>query len=246
MVYLKDMSVKPKQLAVSSVMEDYLKTIYKIECSSGAAVTTNALAESLGVRAASASGMVRKLADAGFVEHARYHGVSLTESGRRLALGVVRRHRLVELYLSEALGMSWDRVHDHAEVLEHAVSDELEELIAEKLGHPVRDPHGDPIPTRDGRIPEEISCRLSELPVGADGVVVRVSDSDPQMLRYLGGWGVSLGDQVEVLERQPFGGGLQVRLADRVHMVGHELADAIWVAPRTAAGAAVEGAGAAW
>jgi DtxR family Mn-dependent transcriptional regulator len=184
--------------------------------------------------------MVRRLADAGFVEHARYRGVSLTEAGRRIALGVVRRHRLVELYLSEALGMSWDRVHDHAEVLEHAVSEELEELIAAKLGHPERDPHGDPIPTRDGRMPEERSRLLSDLPVGAEAVIVRVSDADPQMLRHLSGWGVSLGDRVEVLERQPFGGGFQVRFTETVRTVGHELAEAIHVTLPTEAGSADE------
>jgi DtxR family Mn-dependent transcriptional regulator len=236
----------PKEAPVSSVVEDYLKTIYKIEVDTGGAATTNALAKNLGVTPASASEMVRKLTEAGYVRHPRYQGVSLTPSGRRVALVVVRRHRLIELYLSEALGMSWDRVHDHAEVLEHAVSEELEELIAEKLGHPVRDPHGDPIPTREGRVPEETSCRLSDLPVGTEGVVVRVSDSDPLMLRHLSGWGVSLGDRVQVLERQPFGGGLTVRFAHQTQAVGDELADAIRVAPRTSVDAAVRGAGATW
>jgi DtxR family Mn-dependent transcriptional regulator len=129
-------------------------------------------------------------------------------------------------------------VHDHAEVLEHAVSEELEELIAAKLGHPVRDPHGDPIPTRDGRMPEERSSRLSDLPVGVDAVLVRVSDADPQMLRHLSGWGVSLGDRLTVVEREPFGGGLQVRFAGQIRSVGPELADAIRVAPRTQADSA--------
>lgn len=225
----------PKEAAITPVVEDYLKAIYSIESDSGSAVSTNALAKRLQVSPASASEMARKLAEAGFVEHARYRGVSLTASGRRRALGVVRRHRLVELFLAESLGMPWDRVHDHAEVLEHAVSDELEELIAAKLGHPERDPHGDPIPTRDGLMPEETSCRLSELPVGAEAVLVRVSDADPRMLRHLSGWGVSLGDLVEVLERQPFGGGLQVRIAERIRTVGDELADAIRVARRAPA-----------
>src|SRR5690349_21359296 len=124
------MSARPKESAVSPVVEDYLKAIFKIESESGSPASTNALARSLAVTPASASEMARKLAQAGLVEHARYRGVSLTESGRRTALGVVRRHRLVELFLSEALGMPWDRVHDHAEVLEHAVSEELEDLIA--------------------------------------------------------------------------------------------------------------------
>jgi DtxR family Mn-dependent transcriptional regulator len=233
-------SALPKASSVSPVVEDYLKAIYKLESDSGSAVSTNALAKSLKVTPASASDMVRRLADAGHVAHARYHGVTLTESGRRIALGVVRRHRLLELYLSEALGMPWDRVHDHAEVLEHAVSEELEELIAAKLGHPERDPHGDPIPDREGRMPEERTCRLSDLPVGVDAVLVRVSDADPRMLRHLSTLGVALGDRVEVLERQPFGGGLQVRFSGRVHIVGQELAEAISVtepAPGDTAGA---------
>jgi len=140
------MMAVPKVPMTSSAVEDYVKTIYKIESAGGAAVTTNVLATRLGVAASSASGMVRKLAAAGLVEYERYHGVRLTEPGRRLALRVLRRHRLVELYLVEALGMSWDQVHDPAELLEHALTAEVEELIAQKLGDPARDPHGDPIP----------------------------------------------------------------------------------------------------
>ncbi|MBA2699601.1 MAG: metal-dependent transcriptional regulator, partial [Nocardioidaceae bacterium] len=163
--------------SASSATEDYVKAIYKLESRRRGAVSTNALAAQLGLTASSASGMVRKLADAALVEHVPYRGVRLTESGRRLALAVLRRHRLLELYLTEALGMSWDRVHEHAEVLEHALSAELEELIADKLGDPVRDPHGDPIPTRDGLVIEEPTQCLADLEVGAMGRLVRVSDS---------------------------------------------------------------------
>lgn len=218
-----------KATVMSSTVEDYVKTIYKIESAGGSAVTTNVLATRLGVVASSASGMVRKLAAAGLVEYERYHGVRLTEPGRRLALRVLRRHRLVELYLAEALGMSWDQVHDPAELLEHALTAEVEELIAQKLGDPARDPHGDPIPTRDGRVVEEPTASLAELALGVGGKLVRVSDSDPEMLRYLTACGVSLGDELEVLERQPFGGGLLVRFAGGVQSIGTELATAMRV-----------------
>lgn len=223
------MMAMPKEQVMSSAVEDYVKTIYKIESAGRSAVTTNVLAARLGVAASSASGMVRKLADAGFVEHERYHGVRLTESGRRLALRVLRRHRLIELYLTEALGMSWDQVHDPAELLEHALTAEVEELMAQKLGDPARDPHGDPIPTRDGRVVEEPTRSLAELAPGVGGKFVRVSDSDPEMLRYLTACGVSLGDDLEVLERQPFGGGLLVRFAGDVQSIGTELATAMRV-----------------
>ncbi len=229
LVYLNLMMAVPKVPMTSSAVEDYVKTIYKIESAGGAAVTTNVLATRLGVAASSASGMVRKLASAGLVEYERYHGVRLTEPGRRLALRVLRRHRLVELYLVEALGMSWDQVHDPAELLEHALTAEVEELIAQKLGDPARDPHGDPIPTRDGRVVEKPTRSLAELAPGMWGRLVRVSDSDPAMLRYLTACGVSLGDELEVLERQPFGGGLLVRFTGNVQWIGPDLANAMRV-----------------
>src|SRR5205085_2035048 len=142
----------------------------------------NALAERLGVTAASASGMVKRLGELGLVEHRPYHGVSLTEPGRRVALEVIRHHRLLELYLVRSLGVPWDRVHEEAEVLEHVLSDELEELIAAKLGDPTVDPHGDPIPSRELTIVERSTQSLQTLEAGAQGVFTRVSDSDPEML----------------------------------------------------------------
>src|SRR3954447_25218093 len=142
-------------LEVSSAVQDYAKAIYSLErrCDGGA-VSTNALAERMGVSAASASSMVKKLGGLGLVEHVPYRGVALTERGAKVALEVLRHHRLLERFLAEELGLPWDRVHDEAEVLEHVLSEELEDLIAAKLGHPTIDPHGDPIPTVDGRIEE--------------------------------------------------------------------------------------------
>jgi len=171
--------------------------------------------------------MVRKLSDVGLVEHEPYHGVRLTAEGRRVALEVMRHHRLIELFLSEELGMSWDRVHAEAEVLEHVISEDLEQLIAARLGDPTVDPHGDPIPTVEFGIEEPSSRGLDELPLGAAGRFVRVSDSDPEMLRYLAGLGIALGDRVEVVDRQPFGGPVFVRLGEQVHPIGGTLARAM-------------------
>src|SRR3982751_5350604 len=152
--------------SISAAVEDYAKAIYALQVERGGAVTNNALAERLGVSAASATNMVKKLGGLGLVEHLPYRGVELTPAGRRVALEVLRHHRLLELYLAKSLGVPWDRVHDEAEVLEHHISEELEELIANKLGNPTHDPHGDPIPTRDGRIDEGETASLQELEPG--------------------------------------------------------------------------------
>src|ERR1700751_243667 len=179
---------------VTSAVEDYAKAIYALETRCGGAVSPTALADRLSFTAASASSMVKKLAEMGLVEHEPYRGVLLTDRGRRLALEVLRHHRLLEVYLAEELGVPWDRVHDEAEVLEHVLSEELEERIAAKLGHPTHDPHGDPIPTRDGDIDERPTDALDTVQAGSRGVFVRVSDSDPEMLRYLGERGIRPGD----------------------------------------------------
>jgi DtxR family Mn-dependent transcriptional regulator len=171
--------------------------------------------------------MVKRLAELGLVEHQPYHGVSLTGDGRRVALEVLRHHRLLELYLAESLGVPWDRVHEEAEVLEHVLSEELEELIAASLGDPRRDPHGDPIPTRDLMIDEGNTVSLQSLPAGARGTFTRVSDSDPEMLRFLAERGIAPGDELEVVEKQPFDGPLFVRFGDHVHVLGGGLARAM-------------------
>jgi DtxR family Mn-dependent transcriptional regulator len=213
----------------SSAVEDYAKAIYSLEVREGDAVSTTAVAERLGVTAASASGMIKRLGELGLVEHRPYHGVSLSDSGRRVALEVMRHHRLLELYLVESLGVPWDRVHNEAEVLEHVLSEELEELIAAKLGDPTRDPHGDPIPTRDLTIVEGPTESLQTLTGGDQGVFTRISDSDPDMLRFLADRGIAPGDRFEVVDKQPFGGPLFVRFGDDVHVLGGELARAMRV-----------------
>jgi DtxR family transcriptional regulator, Mn-dependent transcriptional regulator len=215
--------------ASSPAIEDYSKAIYALEQRDREPVSTNALAERLGVTPASASGMVKRLGELGLVTHQRYRGVSLTDAGRRVALEVIRHHRLLELYLVQDLGLPWDRVHQEAEVLEHVLSEELEELIAAKLGHPTVDPHGDPIPTADLTIEEPPTDSLDSLPARARGTFVRVSDSDPEMLRYLADRGIAPGDAFEVVDRQPFGGPLFVRFGTDVHPLGGALALAMRV-----------------
>jgi DtxR family Mn-dependent transcriptional regulator len=153
--------------------------------------------------------------------------VRLTSQGRRVALEVLRHHRLLELFLAEELGMPWDRVHAEAEVLEHVLSEELEELIAARLGDPTVDPHGDPIPSVEFAIEERQTHSLDELAAGVAGRFVRVSDSDPEMLRYLAEHGIAIGDRLEVVERQPFGGPVFVRLGEREHALGGALARAM-------------------
>ena len=201
----------------SHAVEDYAKAIYVLETRGREPVSTTAVADRLGVTAGSV------------VRHTPYRGVRLTASGRRVALGVIRHHRLLELFLAEVLEMPWERVHAEAEVLEHVLSSELEEIIARKLGDPTHDPHGDPIPTRELAIEEGQTRSLDELDSGAHGRFVRVSDSDPEMLRYLRDRGVAPGADFEVIDRQPFGGPLFVRFGEAVHPLGGELARAMRV-----------------
>ena len=212
---------------VSSHIQDYAKAVYALEVRRGAAVSTTDLAERLGVTPGSVSGMVRKLSELGLVEHEPYRGVRLTDDGRRVALEVLRHHRLIELFLANELGMPWDRVHAEAEVLEHVLSEDLERLIADRLGNPTLDPHGDPIPSPTFEIDEGQTRSLDELDRDDHGRFVRVSDSDPEMLRYLADQGIALGDQVEVIGRQPFGGPMFVRSGGRDLALGGELARAM-------------------
>ena len=214
----------------SHAIEDYAKSIYPLQRRAGGeAVSTNALAGRCGVTPASASAMVKKLAERGLAIHEPYHGVRLTTAGERLALEMLRHHRLLELYLSEHLDVPWDRVHEEAEALEHVISEDLEARIAAKLGDPTHDPHGDPIPDRDLVIDEGRSESLDSLAVGEGGRFVRISDSDPEMLRYLAARGIAIGDRCTVTARQPFDGPITVRFGAREHVLGGALARAMRV-----------------
>jgi DtxR family Mn-dependent transcriptional regulator len=214
----------------SGAIQDYAKAIYALaRRGGGRPVSTTDLAERLGVTPASASAMVKRLDERGLVEHAPYHGVRLTADGERVALEVLRHHRLLELFLAEHLDVPWDRVHEEAEALEHVISEDLEARIAAKLGNPTHDPHGDPIPDAQLRIDEGHTRSLAELDEADRGRFVRVSDSHPEMLRYLDERGVHIGDRFEVLERQPFGGPLTVRFGDTAEVLGGGLATAMRV-----------------
>jgi DtxR family Mn-dependent transcriptional regulator len=228
----------------SPAVEDYSKAIFSLQARGGEPVATNALAQRLGITPGSVSAMLKKLDDLGLTTHVPYRGVRLTPEGRRVALEVIRHHRLLESFLADTLGMPWDRVHAEAEVLEHVLSEELEQLIASKLGNPTVDPHGDPIPGADLELDEPATRTLESLPEGARGVFVRVSDSDPEMLRYLAERGISPGDSFSVRARQPFGGPLFVRFGEREHAIGGQLARAMRVQLRHAAGPARAMAGA--
>lgn len=214
--------------------QDYLKAIHSIEWEAGQAgpVSTTAVAERLGVSAASATNMLKKLDAMGLVVQVPYRGTELTDAGRKIALEVVRHHRLLETYLAEALGVPWDEVHAEAEVLEHVLSERLEDRIAALLGDPEWDPHGHPIPGKDGTMPTASRRTLWD---GGDGErveVERVSDDDPEVLRYLAGVGVTPGARVEVVRRGPVAGPLFVRVGDvtgEVEALSRELAEAVWV-----------------
>ncbi|HKF80276.1 MAG TPA: metal-dependent transcriptional regulator [Thermoleophilaceae bacterium] len=212
---------------MSHAVQDYAKAIWSLGQRSHEPVSTSALAERIAVSPASASAMVKRLESLGLATREPYHGVELTRAGERVALEVVRHHRLLELYLAQALGMPWDRVHAEAEVLEHAISEEVSERIADALGNPTHDPHGDPIPTADGMIEEAPTRAFSDLDPGDVGTFVRVSDADPEMLRYLSDRGILPGDAFEIVEKEPFEGPLSVRFGDKVHVLGGALTQAM-------------------
>ena len=215
--------------ALSTVAQDYLKVIWTASEYSDEPVSTKMLASRMCVSPSTVSEAVRKLADQGLVDHARYGSITLTEAGRRAAVGMVRRHRLIETWLVEEMGYGWDEVHDEAEVLEHAVSDLLVERIDAKLGRPSRDPHGDPIPTIDGTIPAPPAVPLSDFVAGQTGHVTRISDADPDMLRYFDSIGITLDLSITMVERRDFAGTVAVQVADTVLDLGHVAAEAIWM-----------------
>jgi DtxR family transcriptional regulator, Mn-dependent transcriptional regulator len=212
---------------LSEATQDYLKAIWKL--GHGGRATTSAIAEELGVSPASATGMLKRLATLGLIEHERYHGASLTPAGERVALEVVRHHRLLELYLMQALGLGWDEVHAEADRLEHHLSEEVEARIDAALGFPKRDPHGDPIPTAELELVTDPARRLGELMSGDEAVILCVPDSDPALLRYLAELGLFPERRVTCVERAPFGGPLTVEVDGARHAIAIELAERIAV-----------------
>jgi DtxR family transcriptional regulator, Mn-dependent transcriptional regulator len=213
---------------ITHAMEDYLKIIFRLQ-EEESTVTTQAIAARLNVQSPSVTNMIKRLADLKLVEHTPYRGVTLTQTGRKAALEVVRHHRLLELYLAEALGYSWDEVHEEAERLEHSISEEFEARIDEALGYPRHDPHGEPIPTAEGEIATAGGVRLLDLDPGDEAVVERVTDHDPEKLRYLGGMGLYPDARLILLEQFPFDGPVKILVRDVEHILGRDLADVVRV-----------------
>lgn len=214
----------------SQAIEDYLKAIYKIQTRSDR-VGTKEIAEALEVSSASVTKMIKRLAKKDFVEHTSYLGVKLTSQGEKIALHIVRRHRLLELYLIQELNYTWDQVHDEAEEMEHYISKTFEEKIAERLGYPQFDPHGHPIPTRDGKILEIDAAPLARCEVGEKLTIRLVSDSDPEVLRYLAEKGLRPQVELEVVGKEPFNGPLTIEVGGETHILGHQVAGDVFVTP---------------
>ena len=212
----------------TKAIENYLKAIYEIQKEQGK-VSTNSLSEKLNVAPASITSMIKKLSEKKLITHKRYQGVKLTQAGQKISLEVIRHHRLVELYLAEALGVPWDQVHKEAEKWEHVLSEDLEDRMDAALGHPTRDPHGSPIPSRDGTILELDSIPLADLGPGQSGVVAEVSDHDPDLLRYVGKMGLYPKIKVEVLSVEPFSGPITIKVGDISHMLGVQAAQFVLV-----------------
>lgn len=210
-------------------IEDYLKAIYRLTREAKQFATTNAIAESLAVSAPSVTGMLKKLAQAKLVNHSPYHGVRLTEIGQRRAVKILRRHRLVELFLNKCLRLNWDEIHEEAEVLEHALSDRLEARIDEWLGYPSFDPHGAPIPDADGYIKPRKVLKLSEIAARKEAIVAQVVGVNAALLSYFEERRIFPNRRIVVLEREQYGGSLKVRVSGKIQFVGLEAAQQIMV-----------------
>lgn len=220
-------------VGASSAVQDYLKAIYQLGGGRGD-VPTSALADRLGVKAPSVSGMLRRLDELGLATHRPYRGVRLTKRGARQAVEMIRHHRLLELYLAEVVGMPWDKVHAEADALEHHISEDLESRLDELLGYPTEDPHGHPIPTAGLELDEDAFPTLARVDAGERCVIRRVSDRDPELLRHLADLGMRPGAAIRVAEVIPFRGGVRVEVDGGEIVVGSEAAEAVQVATEPA------------
>ncbi len=215
-------------MSLSQSVEDYLKAIYILETEGNGATTTN-IAETLNISSASVTNMLKRLAGMNFIEHKSYKGATLTEAGKKIALEILRHHRLLELYLQEIMGYSWDEVHDEAEKLEHHISEQFEDRIAELLDHPTHDPHGDPIPSKDGVMPEMASLAITEAELEVPYIIGRVKDQDPELLRHLEKTGIIPGVKLTILKKDPFEGPVQVKLEDEEKTIGFKIAKQVFL-----------------
>jgi DtxR family Mn-dependent transcriptional regulator len=218
-------------MALSQSTEDYLKVIYTLEEESdGKGIGTKDIAAAMNVSAASVTNMMKRLSEMGLVKHESYYGVQLTATGEKVALEIIRHHRLLELYLKEIMGYSWDQVHDEAEKLEHHISEQFEDKIAELLNHPVYDPHGDPIPSKDGSMPEEMASKpLSEAETGVDYIIGRVKDQSPELLRYFEEIGIIPGVLISIIKREPLKGPITLKIENREQVIGYDVAENIFL-----------------
>lgn len=216
-------------MGLSQSVEDYLKAIYVLQ-SEGEATTTTNIANALDVSSASVTNMLKRLAKMNLLEYESYKGAKLTSAGNKIALEILRHHRLLELYLKEVMGYSWDEVHDEAEKLEHHISEQFEDRIAELLNHPTHDPHGDPIPSKDGVMPTMAQLSISDAKENTAYIIGRVKDQDPELLRYLEKIGVLPGSKIEVMEKAPFSGPVKIRLEGKVEqMLGQAVASEVYL-----------------
>lgn len=213
---------------MNQTIEDYLKAIYEIQREKGKVATT-VLANRLQIQPASVTGMIKKLSEMNLLTHERYQGVVLTASGKKIALEVIRHHRLIELFLAEALGVPWDRVHEEAEKWEHILSEDLEDRIDALLGYPTHDPHGAPIPNRNGDVAEHAEMVLADLKVNQSASIVEVNDHDPELLRYLGSMGLYPNTEFVVLDVAPFDGPIKIKIQDAEYTLGNKVARQIYV-----------------
>lgn len=215
---------------LSPAVEDYLKAIYKLQ-QSGAPASTSDVADALGISAASVTGMARRLTEMGLARHEPYKGIALTKAGTRVALEVIRHHRLLELYLKEMMDYSWAELHEEAERLEHHISEEFESKLDELLDYPTRDPHGHPIPTREGEMDEVGTDRLADVEPGQQVVVCHLMDDDPALLTHLEERGLMPGAVLEVAEQRDFEGPLTIRIEEEEQIVGQTIARSVFVRP---------------
>ncbi|AZR82373.1 metal-dependent transcriptional regulator [Thiomicrospira sp. S5] len=216
----------------SKALEDYLKIIYKLEEANETdkGVSTSAIAERLAISQASVSNMLKKLADKALIRYEPYYGVALSDAGRKVALGMIRKHRILELFLVERLGYQWDEVDEEAEVLEHAISDKLTNRMWEELGRPTEDPHGSPIPDESGEMIEQAAIGLSQADLETTLEVIRIQNRSPEELRYLFSIGLVKGAKVRVLQKAPFDGPISIEIAGTQHPLDFRLAESIFVA----------------
>ncbi|KUJ74995.1 DNA-binding protein [Thiomicrospira sp. XS5] len=216
----------------SKALEDYLKIIYKLEEANETdkGVSTSAIAERLAISQASVSNMLKKLADKQLIRYEPYYGVSLSAAGRKVALSMIRKHRILELFLVERLGYQWDEVDEEAEVLEHAISDKLTNRMWEELGRPTEDPHGSPIPDESGEMVEQTATRLADCEVETNLEVVRIQNRSPEELRYLFSIGLVKGAKVRIQQKAPFNGPISIDVAGAQHPLDYRLAESIFVA----------------